>query len=255
MRQNRFILILLVIGILSCNQGDKTSEETAEVITDGWQVSTPGAEGFDQQKFTAVIEKLPSDNPKLDGIVIARHGKLIADYYYNGYSADKIHKIWSITKSVTGTTLGIAIDQGLLSEHNSIDAYLSEYLEDDTSLIRSITIEHLITMTSGFEWTELGGPTSSNFKLAYSKDWIEFVLGQPMIRPPGTVYNYSTGNTLLLAPIIKKATGKQVSDFAQKHLFKALQITNYEWDRQSEFWSKTQGGELPGGKEPTKIQY
>ncbi|RYZ54030.1 MAG: class C beta-lactamase-related serine hydrolase, partial [Sphingobacteriales bacterium] len=73
---------------------------------------------------------------------------------------------------------------------------------------------------------------------------------------PGSVFNYSSGNTMLLAPVIKKATGVQADAFAKEHLFQPLGINMYEWDKASEFWSRTQSGELPGADKPDSvIQY
>lgn len=250
-------IILCLIGSLffSCVQKHKAEITPPISTTDDWEVSTPEKEGFKNSKLQETIADFVKDNPKLDGIVVVKNGKLIAETYANGYTIDSLHKIWSITKHITGTLIGIATDKGLLAETDSIYKYLNDYNFDTLSLAKGITIEHLLTMTSGFEWKELGGPKSSGFQLPYSNNWINFVLRQPHKYTPGAVFNYSTGNTLLLAPILKKATHKQASDFAIESLFAPLKITHYEWDTQSEFWSKTQGGELGGAKIPDKIIY
>src|SRR5690606_14163626 len=138
-------------------------------------------------------------------------------------------KVWSITKSITGTILGIAVDKGFLSEEDSIYQYLPDYIPDKNASVGAITIEHLMTMTSGLEWVELGGPKSAGFQLAYSNDWIAFTLNQPHTNVTETTFNYSTGNSMILAPIIKKATGFQAHEFANDNLFVPLGITNYEW--------------------------
>lgn len=224
-------------------------------MDDGWEISEPDKVGFNRQKLEKLVSNLENENPKLNSLVIARHGKLIVDEYFNGYSPESLQKIWSITKAITGTIIGIAADKGLLSEKDSIYKYLTNYIPDKNSSRGSITIEHLITMTSGFEWIELGGPKSAGFQLAYSSDWITFTLNQPHTDISGTTFNYSTGNSMLLAPIIKNATGQQAEEFAKDNLFLPLDITNYEWDAQSEFWTKTQSGELPGAKRPANIDY
>ena len=247
--------ILLSISIVGCSHPKQDKLMTPRPMNDGWAVSTLEQEGFDRQKIAKVISKIPRANPKLDGIVIARHGRLVVDQYYHGYKPDSLHKIWSITKSVTGTALGIAIDKGYLTVEDSIHTYLGNYTAGKVPSIKAITIKHLITMTSGFVWDELGGPGSAGFQLPYSNDWIEFTLSQPHSRPPGTIFNYSTGNTMLLAPIIKQSTNVQAKEFATRHLFDPLKIVHFEWDTQSEFWTKTQGGELPDAKQPSDIDY
>lgn len=249
------IFTIACFSIYACRPSQNAPFNPPQVLNDGWHVSTAEEEGFLQNRFEEIISNIPENNSQLDGIVVARHGKLIADQYYNGYSADKLHKIWSITKPISGTALGIAVDKGLLSITDSIGDYLDNYIADSSSITRSITIEHLITMTSGIKWIELGGPSSSGFQLAYAEDWIDFVLSQPQVKSPGLEYNYSTGNTVLLAPIMKLATGSQTKEFTNQHLFTPMEITNYEWDTQSEFWTKTQSGELPGTKQPSRIEY
>ncbi len=255
MKRQTILLLTILFSLTACNQKNKETFSTPQSLNDGWKISSPDKLGFNQQQFESLINNVSNKNSKLNSLVIARHDKLIVDKYFNGYSPDSIQKIWSITKVITGTTIGIAADKGLLSEKDSIYKYLTDYIPVENSSIGKITIEHLITMTSGFEWIELGGPQSAGFQLAYSNDWIAFTLNQPHTNIPGTTFNYSTGNTMLLAPIIKKATNLQADEFTKDNLFRPLGITDFEWDKQSEFWIKTQSGELPGAKRPDNIDY
>jgi CubicO group peptidase (beta-lactamase class C family) len=249
-------LLIVAFSLIACNEKkERVMHKEPKQIKGGWEISTPEKEGFNKKQLEEVIANVSVDNPKLDGLLIARNNKLIVEEYFNGYSTDKLHKVWSITKAVTGTTLGIAVDKGLISQNDSIYKHLKNYTIDSTSTARGITVEHLITMTSGYKWVEMGGRQTANFKLPYSQDWIEHILSQPHILPVGTKYNYSTGNTLLLAPIIKNATGKQVSEFAQENLFTPLAITNYTWYTQSEFWTKQEGDEIPNVEKPAAIEY
>lgn len=255
MKRQTFIILTILFSLTACSHKDKQTFSSPQTSDDAWEISEPDKAGLDKQKLEKLISNISNENPKLNSLVIARNGKLIVDEYFNGYSPDSLQKIWSITKSITGTIIGIAADKGLLSEKDSIYKYLTDYIPNATSSEGAITIEHLMTMTSGFEWVELGGPKSAGFQLAYSNDWIAFTLNQPHTNVPGTTFNYSTGNSMLLAPIIKSATGQQADEFASDNLFLPLGITNYEWDTQSEFWTKTQSGELPGAKRPSDIDY
>ena len=255
MSRQTLIILTILFSLTACSQKDKETFSTPQTLDDGWEVSAPDKVGFNQQQLEKLVDNISDENSALNSLVIARHGKLVVEEHFNGYSPDSLQKIWSITKAITGTIIGIAADKRLLSEKDSIYKYLTDYIPNATSSKGAITIEHLMTMTSGFEWIELGGPKSAGFQLAYSKDWIAFTLNQPHINVPGTTFNYSTGNTMLLAPIIKNATGQQANEFTHDNLFIPLGITNYEWDTQSEFWTKTQSGELPGAKRPSDIDY
>jgi CubicO group peptidase (beta-lactamase class C family) len=239
-----------VTAVLSSCSGETRPYSPPVATNDGWAVSTPSAEGMDQQLVEGAVAGLQAENKGLDGLVIVRNGKLVVDEYYNSYDAAKTHKIWSVTKPVMATLVGIAIDKGLIrSEKDSIAPYLIGWL-GDKPILPGVTIEHLLTMTSGISWVEMGGEQSAGFKMAYADDWVSFVLNQPMDKEPGKVFNYSSGNAVLLAPIVKQATGTHADEFAREYLFSPLGITNYEWVKGSEFWEKTEGGELPAAKKP-----
>ncbi|MDX5442173.1 MAG: beta-lactamase family protein [Hymenobacteraceae bacterium] len=255
MRRKALFIINIFLVLSACNQKDKKSFSIPQNLNDGWEILEPEKAGFERQELEKLVTDLSDENPELNSLLIARNGNLIVDQYYNGYSPESLQKIWSITKAITGAVVGIAADKELLSEKDTISKYLTGYIPDASSAINKITIEHLLTMTSGYDWVELGGPKSAGFQLAYSSDWIAFTLSQPHSHAPGTAFNYSTGNTLLLAPIIKNSTGQQAKEFAREQLFLPLGIENYEWDTQSEFWTKTQSGELPGAKRPAEIDY
>jgi CubicO group peptidase (beta-lactamase class C family) len=251
MKFSSFLLPLVVL--VSCSQKKQVEQNVPKKVKGDWLVSTPRKEGFSQQQLQKVVAEAQKNNTKLDALLIARNGKLIVEEYFNGYNSKKPHKIWSITKMITGTTLGIAVDKGLLSEKDSIHKHLGMYTTNNLTKT-GITVEHLITMTSGIKWQEMGGRKSAGFQLPYSDDWIKFVLKQPIANAPGEVFNYSTGNSLLLAPMLKNTTGKQANEFAHENLFAPLGINNYTWYTQSEFWTKQEGGEIPNIQKPD-IEY
>ncbi|HEY9179008.1 MAG TPA: serine hydrolase, partial [Flavipsychrobacter sp.] len=198
---------------LSCNE---TTENVSapQQLNDGWEISTPEKEGMDAALLAKAIEQ-NAGNKKVDGFVVVRNGRLVAEAYYNGYDADTPHKVWSVTKSVVSAIIGIAIEEDkIASEQDSIGKYLGAYQMVMGKNKNGITIEHLLTMTSGIEWVELGGRQSAGFRVAYSPDWVEFVLSQPIKEKPGAGFNYSSGDYMLLAPIIKNATGRQADAYA-----------------------------------------
>ncbi|HYD21185.1 MAG TPA: serine hydrolase [Flavipsychrobacter sp.] len=248
------LLFLSAVIFLSCNNADTTEKQAGpEKLNDGWIVSTPVAEDL---KPDLIAEALAysADNRKLDALIIIKNGKLVVERYANGYGPGKLHKVWSITKAVTATITGIAIDKGHIpSELEPMYKYLRGYPMQHTSL-QAVSIEHLLSMTSGFAWKELGGPGSPGYELPYSSDWVAFTLQLPH-SSPGKEFSYNTGSYMLFAPIIKNTTGMQADEFAKTHLFESLGINNYQWDKQSEFWTKTKGDELKGARDPGTIKY
>jgi len=255
MRKITYFLSTLLLISSSCRQ-DNREYISPKQLDDNWTISTPDKEGMDMELIKEVVLKISNDYEGIDGIVVVRHGKLVLDEYFNGYDPEKQHKAFSITKSIVGALVGIAIEQGhITSENDSIKDYMGSYLTDKNPALQNLTVKHILTMTTGLEWVELGDMNSQGMRLPYTNDWIEFVLKLPIVSTPGTTYNYSSGNVTLLAPIIKNSTGIQADEFADKYLFSPLGIKNYEWVKMSEFWTKTEDGEIPGVKEPKSLKF
>jgi len=109
---------------------------------------------------------------------------------------------------------------------------------------QSITIEHMLTMSAGLDWNELDylytDPRNNNYQWKRSDDWIQFVLDRPMEYTPGTVQDYNSGLSELLAVIIAKATGIRTDSFAIEKLFTPLGIEEFYWSLNPEGY--TRGG-------------
>ncbi|RIU92048.1 serine hydrolase domain-containing protein [Oceanobacillus picturae] len=163
---------------------------------------------------------------KVDSALVQFNNSLIMEYYRNPKMKEKQHKIYSVTKSILSTLIGIAIDKGYIESVNKpIHHYFQEFNKD--SEFQRITIKHLLTMTSGLHWPGNNG-------MIPSKNWVNFVLDQAVVHPPGKEMAYSCGSSHLLSAIIQKATGVDTEIFAKHHLFTPLGITDYKWNRDAQ---------------------
>ncbi len=146
--------------------------------------------------------------------------------------------------------VGLAVDNGFIeSVHQSIFDYLPEYQHPNTDGKDKITIEHLLTMTSGLEWKEWNAPYSSPDNNAvgiwYSdKDPITYILEKQLVNEPGTSFTYSGGNMIVLGEIIKYATKMNIDEFSGKYLFEPLGIDSFDWWQQFENGVFETGGGL-----------
>lgn len=158
-----------------------------------------------------------------------------------------VHSLQSVTKSITGLLVGIALDRG---EITSVKRPFLDYLKGwDLSKVdprlHTATIEDVLTMRSGIEWHEHDRPldnTNTTFQLEYAQDWIAFTLSQPMDAAPGTQWTYNSGGSMLLSGIIRTATGRFIDDYAREHLFTPLGITDFHWKRTPTGHPDTEGG-------------
>lgn len=176
--------------------------------------------------------------PLIDGItnldirscLIIQHGEPILEHYRDPQIAEELGKINSCTKSVLSALVCIAIDKQMIPPPDTpISLFFPSLKEDRDPRKREITIEHLLTMTGGFNWTEFGGQNSFP-AMTKTADWIKFVLAQPLAHTPGTVMTYNSGSSQLLSAILRNCAGQAVAEFAEDQLFQPLGIQSYHWE-------------------------
>jgi len=199
----------------------------------------------------------PHDYGKIYGELAAHEGPLNHDVHgpYNYFSAEfhpyyqhsDLHTMQSVSKTVTSVMIGIAIGRKEFPADldTPILKYFDEYkIANLDQRKRRITLRHLLTMTAGLEWNEdvpYNDPKNSCDVMESKHDWVEYVINQPMAAEPGKVWVYSSGATQLLSHIFKKATGKNVDQYAAEHLFQPLGIA-YDWKQSPTGLPDTEGG-------------
>ena len=127
------------------------------------------------------------DYKNIHAVLLARGGRLILEEYFQGYSRDRPHPLRSATKSLGSALVGIAVDRGYLPGVNEpIYRYCQDRTTDWTDRARAVTINSLLTMTSGFDCDDHRGESFQCEKAMYSTgDWVDFALNLPMAHSPG----------------------------------------------------------------------
>ena len=197
-------------------------------LTHTWPEVSPAEVGLDANLLEAAYRYLGEHVPHIDSLLIIRHGALAFERYMGTMAPERLHNLKSATKSVTSLLVGIALATGDLGDLDEPLGYiLPEMFTGVTERTkREITIRHLLTMRSGLAWDEYG---ASAIAMTASPDWIRYVLERPLAHPPGTQFNYSTGDTHLLAAALQKLTGMALSEYAALYLFAPLGISRYVW--------------------------
>ena len=168
-------------------------------------------------------------------------------WWHPTYRRGTLHTLQSVSKTVASAVIGVAVTRG---EFPTLDTPILTFF--DTTAVanldprkRRITIRHLLTMTGGFDWNEsipYSDPRNTAGALEASPDWVKFTIDRPMMREPGTQFNYSSGESALLAHIFFRATGVDIEEYAARHLFAPLGITNWHWKRTTSGAIDTEGG-------------
>ena len=194
-----------------------------------WPQAKPEAEGIDSAALASLFQGLSADSRKdIKGVVILRHGKLVAESYFNGDTADTLHDIRSATKSLTALLMGIAIERHFVhSVDDPIALYLPGLPQDGK---QAITIRDLLNMRSGLNADDTDPSTPGNEdRLDESTDWIKTVYAVPMRTQPGQKYLYCSINAFLTGAIIENASKMPLDAFAKQALFEPMGIRQFEW--------------------------
>ena len=245
------LLVLLCVGCLvSCAPAQQLSIPVQ--MDDGWQTASPDQVGIDEGKIRTAIGRIKNNTyQNVHSMLIVKDGRLVVEEYFPGYAwdyddeqfqgdlvdfgMDTPHNLASVTKSFTSALVGIAIDQGFIpGVDEKAFAFFPEYADLNDVVKDEITLEHLLTMTSGLEWNEMELPYSNTgndlVQLFMVDDPIAYILAKPVFSQPGTEWYYNGGGTNLLGEVIRAATGQRIDEFAEEYLFAPLGITDYEWD-------------------------
>ncbi|MBI9055057.1 MAG: serine hydrolase [Bacteroidales bacterium] len=238
---NSSILMLALFLLNACTDDNSTlpdyikeGEYVGEYFpTNNWRECSPESVGISSEKLKAVYDYCASEDRNSYSFLIIKDGYIIAEKYFQNFSqSSKIHS-YSLAKSFTAALTGIAIQKGYINSiEDKISDYFPELQEENTDpLKKEINIKHLLTMTSGYQWeeNEISFARNDLYNIRQTSDYIQYVLDKPMETIPGTDWNYSSGNPLLLGGIIENTTDITTFDFANQTLFSDLGIKDVEW--------------------------
>ncbi len=199
--------------------------------TDEWRTSSPEDQQMDSQLLAQLLDTVKRENIGLHSLLVIRHGTIVSESYFPPFSNTRKHEIFSVTKSVVSTLVGIAIDQGYIGslDHQVLDLFPDKTFENVDDRKKAMTLRDLMTMQSGLDWNE-----RRESEFTASKDWVTYVLNTPMRAEPGTESYYCTGCAHVVSAIIQQATHMNTLDFAKKFLFEPLGIKDILWKRGSE---------------------
>jgi CubicO group peptidase (beta-lactamase class C family) len=218
------ILAMLVSATLG-GCGGPSAEELAAVdytplVLDDWPVSTPEEQKLDP----ALVAELYYNAEQLEtlyGLLVIKNGYLVAEKYFHGASVEQLSSRASVTKSITSALVGIALEQGCLSsvEQKMMDFFpeLVDQIQDPRKM--QITIRQMLQMRAGYPWEE---SSQELFDLMFSGFRSRNLVDVPLVRDPGTGFDYSNMTTHLLGIIVARACDTDLKSYAQEYLFSPL---------------------------------
>ena len=209
---------------------------------DGWPTTAVADVGIDRdgiERLVQMIVDMPIDSvhaPEIHGLLIARHGKLVLEEYFHGEHRDKLHETRSAAKSLTSTLVGAAIESGMpieLSTPVYATMFGGKVPAGTESRKRAMTLEHLLTMSSGYfcddSNPEAPGNEENMLDQEDEPDYYRFTLRLPMDRDPGARSVYCSIDPNLALGVLERGTGEPAIDVFDRLLGGPLQIATYAW--------------------------
>jgi CubicO group peptidase (beta-lactamase class C family) len=211
-----------------------------------WPAAAPESVGLDPSALQSMTDLITGGElTKITSVLIARHGRLVHEAYFEGFDRESLMNTRSASKSVTSLLAGIAIDRGFLS---GVDAPILPFFPDKLPIQypdprkERITVEDFLTMSSRLECDDFNSFSRGNEERMYLiEDWIQFTLDLPIKgfpawdtkpedAPYGRSFSYCTAGTVTLGAVLERATGMPVPDLAELYLFAPLGISQVKWE-------------------------
>lgn len=185
---------------------------------------TPESQGISSDLFAALLRELDaSKDTEMHHFMALRHGKVICECNFAPYPKGMWHITHSMCKSITGMAIGMLIEEEKLKLDENIYDIFPDHINAFSKIFRPvITVENLLTMTSGITFNESG--------IVSGNDWLGSFLNASVNGKPGTEFQYNSLNTYVLSAIVTKRTGETLTEYLTPRLFGPLGITKYYWE-------------------------
>jgi CubicO group peptidase (beta-lactamase class C family) len=245
----------LLAALISCGDSPTGAVERLSVpprTGDGWETGSLASVGMAEEPLEELLELVDATpEHRIHGFVLVRNGRLVLEAYWPGtdlepstldpvhrnFDRETPHYVASVSKSLTSVLAGIARDDGGIG---SVSDGIFDYFPDHRDLLDEenapVTLRHLLSFTSGYEWNEFvygfGDPRDSHYRMFRASDPIRHLLGRDVETVPGAVFHYNSGDTNLLGEVVRRVTGSEtLVDFARERLFEPLEIDDFTWLR------------------------
>ena len=247
MRYRMFgLLTTLLLCPLTAGAQPAAVYRAPETLADGWVTENAAKLGWNTAKFGDLERRIADQTWKgITSVVVAQHGKLVYERYFNGGARDTLNDIRSASKSVTALLAGAAIDRGLIA--NAQAKIYSSFPDKPTrqpldARKQAFTLEDLLTMSSLWECDDDNQFSSGNEERMYvSEDWLQFALDlpikgfapwmkKPAESPYGRAFSYCTAGAFVAGAVVERATHLHLDAFAAEALEKPLGIGAVHWN-------------------------
>ncbi len=185
--------------------------------------STPEAEGVSSAGIIDFLDAATKSKHEFHSFMLIRHGKVVAESWWNPYRSDLKHTLYSVSKSFTATAIGFAVSEQKLTVNDKVVSFFPDNLPVPVSpYLAELRVKDLLSMSVGH--------AKENFAMIANDNWVEEFLSTPIANQPGTKFLYNSPATYMLSAIVQKVTGQKVIDYLKPRLFVPLGIEGMDWE-------------------------
>ena len=185
----------------------------------------PEAEGVSSNSIIQFLDAAEKSKTEFHSFMLLRHGKVIAESWWDPYRSDLKHTLYSCSKSFTATAVGFAVSEGKLSLNDKVVSFFPNDLPDTVSkYLSQLTVKDALIMSDGQD-PDPTGTVGTKYT-----NWIKGFLATPILHQPGSVFLYNSLGTYMLSAIVQKVTGQKIIDYLRPRLFDPLGIEGMDWE-------------------------
>ena len=184
--------------------------------------AAPESAGISSLRLASMLSELEAEGrARIHNLMVVKGGRVICEASAPGCSMGLWHLSHSMSKTVTGMAIGLLVDDGILSTgERLVDIFPDQRCLDPR--FADITVEHLLSMSSGVPFSEIGVVTES--------EWTRAFFDSPLRFAPGERFEYNSMNSYVLARVAVKRSGKSLSALVSERIFAPLGIRNFFWE-------------------------
>ena len=187
--------------------------------------SIPEKEGVSSSGIVHFLDAAAASKNEFHSIVLLRHGKVIAEGWWDPYKPAFKHTLYSVSKSFTSTAIGFAVSEGKLKVTDKVISFFPRDLPDTISPnLSALTVKDLLDMSEGQD------PEPTARVITTDTNWVRSFLAIPIVHRPGTQFLYNSLGVYVLAAIVHKVTGQNPVDYLTPRLFQPLGIAGADWE-------------------------
>lgn len=191
-------------------------------ITAGLPRSTPESQGVSSRYLIDFLNAIDTGNIEIHSFMLLRHGKVVAEGWWNPYGPGNKHIMYSASKTFAATGIGLARAENRLKLTDKVISFFPASVPDTLSqFMKEMTVRDLLMMSTGQD---------AEPRRSQDDDWIRSFLSKAPASKPGTVFRYNNTATFMLSAIVQQVTGETLFNYLQPRLFKPLDIRGIDWD-------------------------